>query len=90
MSKTYETILCYGWEEHRNGDTYHAFELAHTPDDIADMEERLRDALELEPDDETYHWNYMHIRVPEKLVAEIKADAVKEYLENASERVPRA
>ena len=89
-SNTYEIELYYGYEESTYG-IYHAFE-AVGKDDEVDSDEMKKDLAMMldcvdEDDDgketisDRFNYNSMFIALPESTVAQIKADAIKEYLE---------
>ena len=84
VSDKYKVELFYGYEEHEQG-IFHAFDAvmpqANVDDDaiVAKLAEQLDCTLE----DDRFNWNSMYISLPEELVAKIKADAVKEYKDNA-------
>lgn len=77
----YMVRLCYGWEETACG-IFHAFELTSEQDviDSIEMENRLLKSLDAAEDQ--FNWNQMFVRIPDALVAQIKQDAVAEYLSN--------
>jgi hypothetical protein len=87
----YEIELYYGYEESTYG-IYHAFE-AVGKDDEVDSDKMAKglammlDCIDVNDDDEEeisdrFNCNSMFIALPESTVAQIKADAIKEYLEN--------
>ena len=76
----YKIELFYGYEEGECG-IYHAFEIADPEvNSDEDMQEQLANALELKSDSPSFTWDSMYLRLPDTLIARIKADAVKEYL----------
>lgn len=85
MSDGYKVELFYGYEDHEQG-IFHAFE-AVAPGASVDqfaMQQRLADALDCtaeDIDEGRFNYNSIYINLPDELVAQIKADAVKEYLE---------
>ena len=94
MSKrsNYEVELFYAWEESPYG-TYHAFE-AVGMDENADSDEMARELAavldcvsysdeEGEIISDNFHCNSMFIALPQSVIDQIKADAIKEYLENS-------
>lgn len=90
-SNKYEIELFYGYEESPYG-IYHAFEAVGMDDDLdsCDMEKELAQALDcIEVEDsgeevvsDRFNYNSMFIALPQSVVDQIKADAIKEYLEN--------
>lgn len=75
--------LFYGCERGEEG-VYHSF-LTGDPDDHSDLEtveKALADMLSLDPDDQSFNWDSMYIDLPDSVVEKIKAEGVKEYLEN--------
>lgn len=90
-SDKYEVELYYGYEESTYG-IYHAFEAVGKDDDV-DSDEMAKDlammldCVEVNDDDEEeisdrFNCNSMFIALPQSVVDQIKADAIKEYLEN--------
>ena len=87
VSEKYQVELFYGYEDHEEG-IFHAFDtVAHdskVDDDVivAKLMEQL-DCTEEDRASGRFNWNAMYINLPEEVVAQIKADAVKEYKDNA-------
>lgn len=90
-SDKYEIELYYGYEESTYG-IYHAFE-AVSKNDKVDSDEMARalaedlDCIEVNDDNEEeisdrFNYNSMFIALPQSVVDQIKADAIKEYREN--------
>ena len=76
----YQIELFYGYEEGECG-IYHAFEAVDpAAANDEDMQEKLANTLGIETDGPNFNWDIMYIRLPDTVVAKIKADAVKEYL----------
>ena len=75
-------LLFYGWQEGDEG-VYHAFKM-EDPAGEADDEEiakELADMLDTEPMADDFNFTDMYVSLPQSLVDRIKADGVKEYLE---------
>lgn len=78
----YQALLFYGWQEGDEG-VYHAFKM-EDPAGEADDEEiakELADMLDTEPTADDFNFTDMYVSLPQSLVDRIKADGVKEYLE---------
>ena len=90
-SNKYEIELYYGYEESSYG-IYHAFEAVGMDDEVDsdEMEKDLAMMLDcVEENDDgkeeisnRFNYNSMFISLPESTVAQIKADAIREYLES--------
>lgn len=87
----YEIELYYGYEESTYG-IYHAFEAVGKEDEVDSdkMGKELAEILDCVDEDDDgeetisdrFNYNSMFIALPESTVAQIKADAIKEYLES--------
>lgn len=77
--RDYAARLCYGWEETDCG-IFHSFELTPENDDVdsGEMKKILMNSLDAQED--RFDWNHIPVRIPDALVAQIKADAIVEYL----------
>lgn len=83
----YQVKLFYGYEESESG-IYHAFK-ATDPNVNTDAEEigrELAEQLDRDIEDDCFGCRSMYVNLPETLVTKIKADAVREYLEQAPQR----
>lgn len=79
----YEIKLYYGYEEHESG-IFHAFQTLDPEEQVSETEiaKGLAEHLDREADDDCFHCSSMYVALPAALIAKIKADGVKEYLEN--------
>ena len=81
--KKYQAELFYGYHGCECG-IFHAFELTD-PDvstDRRELAKKLADLLDTKPENDDFNYNSMYVALPEPLVERIKAEAVKEFLEN--------
>lgn len=78
----YQVELYYGYEEVECG-IYHSFK-AVDPDvghDDAVIARELAEQLDTEPECYRFSCDSMYIDLPESLIARVKADAIREYIE---------
>ena len=78
MAKNYQVALYYGWQETEDG-TYHAFS-AEDPDKLPNKQNianELAALLDTTPEDQRFNWNSMNIRIPDSVVAKIRAESME-------------
>ena len=75
----YAAHLYYGWEETDCG-IFHSFELTPENVDVNSDEMKKNLMVSLEAQEDRFDWSYISVRIPDALVAQIKADAIAEYL----------
>ncbi len=82
VRKKYQVELHYGYQETDCG-IFHSFVATdpEKPADVTEMGKTLAESLDTTVEDSDFNFNSMYISLPDSVVARIKEDAIKEFLE---------
>lgn len=83
QQKKYQAELFYGYQEGECG-IYHSFELTdpEAAEDTTELAEKLAGLLDTKLGSDDFNFDSMYVDLPATLVERIKADAIREYLDN--------